>query len=852
MHNQSWASLLMLNIQQRQNVIGPVINAFKKIGYRPSLIRRDYQFADFCSLGTPARTIDLGVFGQEPLDYRSACFGLRFATEQESAEAVVKSMRALGAPQLLYVRDNETERWQVNPHGGVLADTIKTAKLHEVIQDSKHAWNPQSVIRAKSGFDNPGPRQHDLVDIGLLPALEHEAALKIDHLVRSISSLAEGYYKERRLHFDVEKIFALLFQLLVAKLLRDRGIVTIPVINFVEPQSVLAAVHNHYQNHDSSVFKSSGVPTELLASISALVGDSFPFSNLSVDTLTYIYENTFVSRSSRKTFGIHSTPSYLADYVMSQIPIEDLPRHSWNVLDPTCGHGIFLIAAMRRMRTLLPQSWSGQERHKFFIKHLHGVDIEKFSIEVARMCLMLADFPEANGWDLIHRDMFKGDLLESTVSETTLLVGNPPFECFTDISPQLSKPAELLRRALPKLQPGGFLGMVLPRAVLDGNDYHAQRRLLLKDFEIISVTGLPDRIFTYSDAETAVVVARKTGDKKKKVIFREVLDRDREAFKGYSKVSWEDSVPQSYFDIDKDDRLIVPGLREVWETLGHNPLLMDVANVRKGVEFISEASHPNRGEVIFTQPAKGRRKGVAAVTSNFMQFAATDEQYFSLDPSKRRANAWEYDWDKEKVILPASRNSRGPWRFAAALDLQGRLASRRFYVVWPKEQDNQIPAIVISAILNSPVAAAYVFAHSFQKDIPKRAYEAIPIPSLDVLLKSIPELTRLVDIYIQEVSKPQINSNAARQALLQIDATVLRLYDLTPRLERQVLDLFWDASRRVPFEFNGYMPPEYKPWIPLHMYISEGFCDSAAKCIFEHFPVVKDQEVLHYLQTLGN
>lgn len=842
----------MLNIQQRQNVIGPVVNAFREIGYRPSLIRRDYQFVDFCTTGTPARTIDLGIFGQEPLDYRSACFGLRFATEQESVDEIVKSVRALGAPQLFYVRDRVTERWQVNQHGGIFADTIQTAKLHEVIQARKEVWNPQSIIRAKSGFDSPGPRQHDFVDIGLLPALEHEAALKIDHLVRSISTLAEEYYNNRKLHFDAEKIFGLLFQLLVAKLLRDRGIGTTPEINFAEPQSVLEAVHNHYQAHDSSILKSSRAPSELLRAISTLVGDSFPFSNLSVDTLTYIYENTFVSRSSRKTFGIHSTPSYLADYVMSQIPIEDLPRHRWNVLDPTCGHGIFLIAAMRRMRTLLPQTWSGQERHKFFIKHLRGVDIEKFSIEVARMCLMLADFPEANGWDITHRDMFKGDLLESTVSETTLLVGNPPFECFADISPQLSKPAELLRRALPKLPPGGFLGMVLPRAVLDGNDYHAQRRLLLKDFEIISVTGLPDRIFTYSDAETAVVVARKTDDKRKKVIFREVLDRDREGFKGYSKVSWEDSVPQTYFDVDKDDRLIVPGLREVWETLERNPLLMDVANVRKGVEFISEVGHSNRGEVIFNQPGKGRKKGIAAVTANFMQFAATDEQYFSLDPSKRRANAWDYDWGKEKVILPASRNSRGPWRFAAALDLQGRLASRRFYAVWPREQDSPIPAAVIAAILNSPVAAAYVFTHSFQKDIPKRAYEAIPIPPLLNLQQAIPEIMRLVDVYTQEVSKPQIDAGIAHRTLLQIDAVVLQLYDLTPRLERQVLDIFWGASRRVPFEFKGYMPPEYKPWLPLHMYISEGFCGSAAKCIFEHLPIVKDQEVLDYLKTLGN
>ncbi len=43
--------------------------------------------------------------------------------------------------------------------------------------------------------------------------------------------------------------------------------------------------------------------------------------SISVDTLTYIYENTFVSPESRQKLGIYSTPSYVADYVMSQIPI---------------------------------------------------------------------------------------------------------------------------------------------------------------------------------------------------------------------------------------------------------------------------------------------------------------------------------------------------------------------------------------------------------------------------------------------------------------------------------------------------------------------------------------------------
>jgi len=47
-----------------------------------------------------------------------------------------------------------------------------------------------------------------------------------------------------------------------------------------------------------------------------------------------------------------------------------------------------------------------------------------------------------------------------------------------------------------------------------------------------------------------------------------------------------------------------------------------------------------------------------------------------------------------------------------------------------------------------------------------------------------------------------VNAEVARKLMLRIDAEVLRLYDLPPRSERQILDLFagWETSRSaVPF-----------------------------------------------------
>lgn len=669
----------MLDLSQRQHVIDDAIAAFREIGYRAGWMRQSFEFADFYTNGTPSRTVDLGIFGQDPMDYRSACFGIQFQQEEGEVD-VIERIRALGAPQILYVRDDVTQRWQIRAGDIRLTEEFSTQSLTQRIRDSSEIWSPQAVLRAKSGFKREA-RQQDFVDLGLLPALEHEAARKIDQLVKCACAITESYYANRSGKFDAGIAFSVIFQLLVGKLLFDRRIKTNPAIDFSAPETVLTAVRNHYPSHDHSALRRGNFSTTLIRDLVNEISNSFSFANLSVETLTYVYENTFVSSESRKSLGIHSTPSYLADYILSQIPIEEIPRRNWHVLDPTCGHGIFLIAAMRRMRALLPAEWSGRQRHEFFATHLHGVDCEKFSLEVAQLCLMLADFPEANGWDLKSADVFKGTLLEENARQATILVGNPPFEAFPSQKPLIRKPAEILRRALPELQEGSYMGMVLPKAFLDSSEYAAQRKTLLEGFDLLSVTSLTDKIFKHADAETAIVVARKGKTGNVSVSFREVLDRDAEEFRHSQKLTWEDTVHGDFFEQTQEGRFIVPVLREVWDYLSGNPRFEAIAEIKTGIRYKTEKEMPNRGEVFFNRPASSRRLGIDKVTDAYNQYVCDGGIYFNMAGAVMENGAWQYDWDAEKVIVPASRNSRGPWRYAAVLDTEGRCCSRRFYAV---------------------------------------------------------------------------------------------------------------------------------------------------------------------------
>jgi hypothetical protein len=827
-----------------QNAIFDNIDAaFVKIGYKPSLIRKDYKYADLFSSGVPVRTVGRAIFGQEPLDYRSACFGIHMAESHRPSKSIVLELKALGAPQIFIVNNGTSELWTITEQEPIFQDVYNTANLPDVIKQNIEDWNPEVIIRAKTGFAKPGPRQLDFVDIGLLPALESEAARKIDILLREILHRTEGELKKNRPPFEPSTIFRIVFSLLAAKLLWDREILNSKTIDFSFPQTALQAVSNHYGPSLTAV--ASTIPALILKAISEEIGQSFSLRNISVDTLTYIYENTFVSPESRKKLGIHSTPSYVADYVLSQIPIDDLPRPQWHTTDPMSGHGIFLIAAMRRMRTLLPHDWSGRQRHKFFASRLHGVEIDSFSVEVARMCLMLADFPEPNGWDLKNADIFAGKTLENAMARTMILVGNPPFENVEGRIPETPKPIELLRRALPNLPPQAFIGLVLPRSFIDGADYKKERESVLSNFDLVSITALPDRIFLYSDAETAIVVARKQKpESRTSVIFREVRDKDRDVFRIRGQITWEDKVPQSYFKDTMEGRLHVPLLRQIWERLENYSRLGSLVEIKKGVEY---KLNIGLQKVTRSSPFHNARPGIAKITENFYQFLAADTVYMSVEKQYRRfedSKAWNLPWNKPKLVLPASRMSRGPWRYAAAIDNEGRIVTRGFYAAWPKTDAPNVN--LLAALLNSPVAAAFVYAHSFQRTIPKRVYEDIPIPEVSSDSEHI--ICSFVHNYLAALPQER---DRAKDILLRIDVEILKLYKLPPRLERKLLNIFWGHQRPVPFEFNGYIPLEIDSWIPLHIYMSEQFREATPQRTMERIPIIHDAAFLAYLKSLG-
>ena len=257
----------------------------------------------------------------------------------------------------------------------------------------------------------------------------------------------------------------------------------------------------------------------------------------------------------------------------------------------------------------------------------------------------------------------------------------------------------------------------------------------------------------------------------------------------------------------------------VFDYLSSNPKLRDIAEVCGGIEWnISLKGH--RGILISSDPKPGFQKGLDKVPGKTEPYYAQEFVYLNMDEGYRRVPAHSLPWHKPKVIVNRHIISRGPWRIVAFPDSSGLVCYQNLIGIWPKADIN---IEVLSALVNSPLANAALFVRQDKRDNGIKTVEQIPIPFLKSL--AVERISHLVMPYInlrsgiKKGTSPKAAIQQCVQILMEIDALILKAYDLPPRLERKLLDFFRGYPRPVPFDFPDYDPEDFAPCIPLHKYL---------------------------------
>lgn len=776
------------------------VQAAEATGYRREALVRDYAFADVLSAEGGTRSVPFAAFTQTPPSYRSAALAV-VVQGAESDVDTVQAYRSLGAPLLFVIAGEDVSVWQVRVGGAPRRlDRVRLGEVPALFERNRADWQPDVIHRAKSIGSIDRSYQRDFVDVGLLPAVESEIHVKLDQLL--IDTMQAAHRVAGDPLNDPRQLFRIVFRLLAAKVLQDRQHTYAASWDASDLLSVLRAIESYY-SLPAVLADKSGAEFACFAAAWAVLRQGISFSNISSEDLAFVYENTFVTPETRRQLGTHSTPRQLAEYAVSRLELHRFTPETLTIYEPFAGAGVFLVSALRHLRDLLPGEWSDHQRHQFLVQHLAGDEYDPFACEVATLSLILADYPNQNGWHIHERDLFADGVLADRMRNQAVVLCNPPFEAFSladrdayALARQTySKPVAVLDAALAA-RPRA-LAFVLPRPFIQDRQFAEQRRQIEALYGSVELVELPDRIFGAAATESALLIARDLRPAQAGTIAllsTEVADRDRLDFLKTGKVTVQRALERSVDDAENGD-LWIPPLHTLWAHLAHNPMLSERLEVHRGIEWnYAQDQAWSRDE----QPEY--RRGFATARK-LNQFVLPQSVWLDCRPETLRGNAIDHAWGKPKLMANAGRLSRGPWRIAATPDGSGLVGSQQWFGMWPRgdADDNELAAL--AAVVNGPVANAYLAVHSPAKGIRISVVNALPMPA------TLPDVAEPVADYRRLLMGAALLSDRdarLRKLLVEIDARVLAAYDLPPRLERDLLDYFGGAERPVVHDWSNW------------------------------------------------
>lgn len=107
---------------------------------------------------------------------------------------------------------------------------------------------------------------------------------------------------------------------------------------------------------------------------------TFNFNEVEEDVLKGVYQE-LIDLDTRHALGEYYTPDWLCERVTAEFDFQFADR----ILDPSCGSGSFLRAAIHRLRELHPALDAEQ-----ISSQVYGIDIHPLSVQIAKTTLLLA------------------------------------------------------------------------------------------------------------------------------------------------------------------------------------------------------------------------------------------------------------------------------------------------------------------------------------------------------------------------------------------------------------------------------------------------------------------------------
>jgi hypothetical protein len=644
-------------------------------------------------------------------------------------------------------------------------------------------------------------------------------------------------------------LFQAAFWLIGAKILKDKQVDKFKNLEISDIDDLIERVKRHY-NASESLDISNIIQKNAFGKVAKEVVEPVSsFAHLTIESLAYVYENTLTTKDTRKVLGTHATPSWLVNYIVWEMIdwIEAIPQKGRIILEPACGHAPFLTAGAKLLSSPLVYNGKEEERHKYLKEHLIGIDKDDFAEEIARLALTLADIPNFNGWNIKHSDIYENDILKKAAQKATILFCNPPFEKFSPEEKQRygsaittgNKAAEVLAKTLPNLPPNSVFGIILPQGFLHKRNLADLRKYILGNFELRTICNLPDNVFVKAGHPSTILLGRKS-KRDIKTAYLRIHKNSIDTFKNTYQADVELVSRDSFYEA-KDYSFRIPELKEVWDYCRHLPKFKKYVEIGRGIEYKSGL---DIDDIMRRTPFPGSKKGFYSYEENTL--IEQLPKLVWLNVSEKVVNTYAKGMICQPfILLNRIRSSRTPWRLRAWIDFEGHPCGKAFLTV---VSNKDISLYFIWALLNSPFANAYVYDHCMAQDNNEGILKNMP---LNLEGKDLSKISSLAQEYFTLDSSEYVlrDTNSLnekkRQYMVAIDAEILRLYNLSPRLEKMLLDFFAGYQRKgVDFKFDRYYEEGFDSYIPLHMYISTEFQNSSVENVKKWIESNRTPEVI--------
>ena len=653
-----------------------------------------------------------------------------------------------------------------------------------------------------------------------MPLVEAEVGAALSDLIeKSIGDLKSNLGWKNVTSEHGHWLIQSVFWIVSGKILQDKRVSAFEDLEFSNLEDLFSRVARHYGSRPLEI--GTNAKQAALKSTAETIQQFANLELATTESLAYVYENSLISKETRSSLGTHSTPAFLVDYVVGNLAewIAEIPENERSVFEPACGHAAFLVSAMRLLSDLLPAEKSiPSRRGPYLRRRLHGMDIDAFALELARLSLTLTDIPNPDGWDLRLSDAFVADDLCKIASQSTIVLANPPFENFSPAQKRAygergialthsNKATELLCRLLTQMPDRSVFGFVLPQSFLHSTDSANLREYLVRQCEIQEICLFPDKVFPFSDAESAVLLGRKIVSRSSRVSYRRIREKDIGVFRSTYETSRTESIPQSSF-LQEEYSLRLPELQGVWISLADKPRLNEITTLGQGLSYHGKFLPPGRVTYSENEFEEGKL-GYVRFDRNVQIHGFPPTHYMNLDPEVVGSARSGTLTGVPQVLLNYAPVSRGPWRIKAFIDRAGCAISSRFIAVRPQCVDYPLEAIW--ALLNSPVANAFAYCHMGKREILVGKLRQMPIPGS----RPSPRLTTSAAAYLEAAVSGV--ADAELEALMrEVDLAVLELYDLPSEWEFTLLELFAGHQRvGVPFSHERYYPEKFR--IPIKL-----------------------------------